>query len=112
VENDRFLGERFEAERAHLRSVAYRILGSRADADDAIQEAWLRLSRSETGDVENLRVWLTTVVARVCLDVLRSPRRDGRSPAGRASRGRPFVMRPEVTPSATPSLAIRSVLLC
>jgi len=62
----------FEEHRTHLRSVAYRMLGSISEADDAVQEAWLRLARSETGDVRNLRAWLTTVVARVCLDMLRS----------------------------------------
>jgi RNA polymerase sigma factor (sigma-70 family) len=66
------LAERFEDNRAHLRSVAYRMLGSRSEADDAVQEAWLRLSRSDTTGVENLKGWLTTVVARVCLDMLRS----------------------------------------
>jgi len=66
------LAGRFEAHRAHLRAVAYRMLGSLGEADDAVQEAWLRLSRSDTGDVENLGGWLTVVVARVCLDVLRS----------------------------------------
>src|SRR5262245_20562908 len=67
-----WLTERFEATRAHLRAVAYRMLGSVSDADDAVQETWLRLSRSEVGDVENLRGWLTTVTARVCLNMLRS----------------------------------------
>ena len=62
----------FEAHRAHLRSVAYRMLGSLNEADDAVQEAWLRLSRAHTGDVRDLRAWLTTVVSRVCLDMLRS----------------------------------------
>jgi RNA polymerase sigma-70 factor (ECF subfamily) len=62
----------FEGHRAHLRSVAYRMLGSLNEADDAVQEAWLRLSRSDTGDVRDLRAWLTTVVSRVCLDMLRS----------------------------------------
>jgi RNA polymerase sigma-70 factor (ECF subfamily) len=62
----------FEAQRAHLRSVAYRMLGSLNEADDAVQEAWLRLSRADTGDVRDLRAWLTTVVSRVCLDMLRS----------------------------------------
>ena len=64
----------FEASRAHLRQVAYRMLGSAAEADDAVQEAWLRLQRSDTGDVANLTGWLTTVVARVCLDMLRRRR--------------------------------------
>ena len=68
----KWLAEQFEANRAHLRAVAYRMLGSRAEADDAVQEAWLRLGRSDTSAVENLTGWLTTVVARVCLDMLRS----------------------------------------
>ena len=64
--------EQFEENRGHLRAVAYRILGSASEADDAVQEAWLRLSRSDAGEIENLGGWLTTVVARVCLDTLRS----------------------------------------
>jgi RNA polymerase sigma-70 factor (ECF subfamily) len=67
-----WLAERFEDDRTHLRAVAYRMLGSVSDADDAVQEAWLRLSRSGTEGVESLVGWLTTVVARVCLDMLRS----------------------------------------
>src|ERR687897_2438475 len=67
-----WLVEQFEAHRAHLRAVAYRMLGSLSEADDAVQEAWLRLSRSDTCDVENLGGWLTTVVGRVCLNMLRS----------------------------------------
>ena len=65
------LASQFEDHRAHLRSVAYRMLGSRADADDAVQEAWVRLSQADSSAVENLRGFLTTVVARVCLDQLR-----------------------------------------
>src|SRR5262249_29387514 len=61
-----------EKNRSHLRAVAYRMLGSLSEAEDAVQEAWLRLSRADTSAVENLRGWLTTVVARVCLDMLRS----------------------------------------
>src|SRR5215210_5982165 len=68
-----WLAERFEENRTHLKAVAYRMLGSLSKADDAVQEAWLRLSRSETSGVENLGGWLTTVVGRVCLDMLRSP---------------------------------------
>ena len=64
--------EQFEAQRGHLRSVAYRMLGSLTEADDAVQEAWLRMSRAGTADVRDLRAWLTTVVSRVCLDMLRS----------------------------------------
>jgi RNA polymerase sigma factor (sigma-70 family) len=62
----------FEAHRSHLRAVAYRMLGSRSEADDAVQEAWLRLARADTNGILNTRAWLTTVVARVCLDMLRS----------------------------------------
>ncbi|KIL42494.1 RNA polymerase sigma 70 [Gordoniibacillus kamchatkensis] len=67
-----WLAERFEAHRNHLQAVAYRMLGSLSEAEDAVQESWLRLSRTDTSDVENLRGWLTTVVSRVCLDMLRS----------------------------------------
>ncbi len=66
------LAEQFERHRAHLRAVAYRMLGSASEADDAVQESWIRLGRSDVSDVENLRAWLTTVVARVCLDLLRA----------------------------------------
>ena len=72
MDQHQFLAEQFEANRAHLRSVAYRMLGSMSDADDAVQETWLRLSRADTSGVENLTGWLTTVVARVSLDMLRS----------------------------------------
>jgi len=65
------LVEKFEANRNHLRAVAYRMLGTRTEADDAVQEAWLRLSRSDADGIDNLGGWLTTVVARVCLDMLR-----------------------------------------
>jgi RNA polymerase sigma-70 factor (ECF subfamily) len=67
-----WLAERFEEKRGHLRAVAYRMLGSRSEADDAVQESWLRLSRTEPSEIDNLGGWLTTVVARVCLDMLRS----------------------------------------
>jgi RNA polymerase sigma-70 factor (ECF subfamily) len=66
------LASHFEEHRAHLRAVAYRMLGSATEADDAVQEAWIKLARADAGAVENLRAWLTTVVARVCLDMLRS----------------------------------------
>ncbi|MGA7989548.1 MAG: RNA polymerase sigma factor SigJ [Candidatus Dormiibacterota bacterium] len=72
MQNHDLLAEQFEANRAHLRSVAYRMLGSISEAEDAVQESWLRLSRSDASAVENLGGWLTTVVARVCLDMLRS----------------------------------------
>src|SRR5215475_8882678 len=77
-----WLAERFEAHRAHLRAVAYRILGSPADAEDAVQEAWLRLYRSDSSQVENLGGWLTTVVARVSLNMLQSRKTRREDPAG------------------------------
>ncbi len=70
--DDAWLADSFEANRVHLRGVAYRMLGSLSEADDAVQEAWIRLSRTDTSEIENLRAWLTTVVARVCLNLLRS----------------------------------------
>jgi RNA polymerase sigma factor (sigma-70 family) len=74
MDEHELLAEHFEEHRTHLLAVAYRMLGSRSEADDAVQEAWLRLSRSDTSVVENLGGWLTTVVARVCLNMLRSRR--------------------------------------
>lgn len=76
MDEHEWLAERFEEHRPHLRSVAYRMLGSSSEADDAVQDAWLRLARSGADDVRNLGGWLTTVVARVCLNMLRS--RDAR----------------------------------
>lgn len=72
MDEEKILAGRFEADRGHLRRVAYRMLGSATEAEDAVQEAWLRLSRSDTSGVGNLSGWLTTVVARVCLDMLRA----------------------------------------
>ncbi|SDM31165.1 RNA polymerase sigma-70 factor, ECF subfamily [Streptomyces wuyuanensis] len=72
VDDHELLARRFEEHRPHLRAVGYRMLGSLAEADDAVQEAWLRLSRSDPSGVENLGGWLTTVVGRICLDMLRS----------------------------------------
>ena len=72
MERADWLAEQFEAQREHLRAVAYRMLGSLSEAEDAVQESWLRLARSDTSTVENLGGWLTTVVARVCLDTLRA----------------------------------------
>src|SRR6266566_3477897 len=72
MDESAWLADRFEEHRAHLRAVAYQMLGSLAEADDAVQDTWLRLSRSGAGEVENLGGWLTTIVARVCLNMLRS----------------------------------------
>src|ERR1700722_10540490 len=73
---------RFEEHRAHLRAVAYRMLGSLVEADDAVQETWVRFDRTDTADVENLRAWLTTVVSRVSLNILRARRARREEPAG------------------------------
>jgi RNA polymerase sigma-70 factor (ECF subfamily) len=86
------LADRFEANRSHLRAVAYRMLGSVSEADDAVQESWLRLSRSKTAELENLRAWLTTVVARVSLDMLRSRKSRREEPLG-AHLPEPIVSR-------------------
>jgi len=72
VDEREWLANRFQEHRGHLKAVAYRMLGSLAEAEDAVQDAWLRLSRSDTKEIDNLEAWLTTVVARVCLNVLRS----------------------------------------
>jgi len=82
MDEKNFWAERFEANRAHLRAVAYRMLGSTGEVDDAVQEAWLRLSRSDAAAVENLRGWLTTVVARICLDMLRARKSRREEPMG------------------------------
>ena len=82
MDEQRWLAERFEEQRGHLRAVAYRMLGSLSEADDAVQEAWLRLARADAGEVENLGGWLTTVVARVSLNMLRSRRTRGEKPLG------------------------------
>ncbi|MGI5376352.1 sigma-70 family RNA polymerase sigma factor [Streptomyces sp. CA-251387] len=80
-----FLAQRFEAHRAHLRAVAHRMLGSTTEADDAVQEAWFRVSRSDTSRVDNLGGWLTTVVGRVCLDMLRSRKSRAEEPLDTAA---------------------------
>ena len=90
-----YLADRFEEHRTHLRAVAYRMLGSLSEVDDAVQEAWLRLSRADATGIDNLGGWLTTVVARVCLDMLRSRRSrreepftpDAPEPVATATRG-------------------------
>ncbi|MGH9476163.1 MAG: sigma factor [Terriglobales bacterium] len=96
-----FLAQQFEQNRARLHGVAYRLLGSGTEADDAVQEAWLRLSRADAPGIENLSAWLTTVVSRICLDQLRgragrretalegAPEREtqGRAPRPRAGSG-------------------------
>jgi RNA polymerase sigma factor (sigma-70 family) len=89
-----WLAEQFEGNRTHLRAVAYRMLGSVSEADDAVQESWLRLSRADAANIENLRAWLTTVVGRVSLDMLRRRRSRGEEPLG------PHLPEPIVSPEA------------
>jgi RNA polymerase sigma factor (sigma-70 family) len=85
VNDNEWLAARFEENREHLGAVAFRMLGSRQEAEDAVQEAWIRLSRSDPGAIDNLSGWLTTVVGRICLDVLRSRRAHPEQPVGEHS---------------------------
>jgi RNA polymerase sigma factor (sigma-70 family) len=82
MDGNQWLADRFEEHRTHLRAVAYRMLGSLAEADDAVQDAWLRISRADASQVENLGGWLTTIVARVCLNMLRSRNTRREQPLG------------------------------
>src|SRR5438093_12440810 len=82
MDQHEWLAEQFEANRTHLRAVAYRLLGSLSEAEDAVQESWLHVSRPDTASVDNLRGWLTTVVAHVCLDMLRSRKSRREEPLG------------------------------
>src|SRR5438094_5664497 len=93
MDDKEFLAGQFEQHRAHLRAVSYRMLGSLSEADDAVQEAWLRLSRSDAEEIENLGGWLTTVVARVSLNMLRSRESRREEPLG------PHVPEPIVDPA-------------
>jgi len=99
------LAAEFEGHRDHLRAVAYRILGSVAEADDAVQETWLRLARTDTSDVVNLGGWLTTVVSRVSLDFLRSRKSRGEQPL-EAHVPDPVISRLEPTPESDPQAAV------
>ncbi|WP_067478906.1 sigma-70 family RNA polymerase sigma factor [Nocardia amamiensis] len=99
MDDRHLLAERFERDRGHLRSVAYQMLGSLSEADDAVQQAWLRLDRADTGDVDNLTGWLTTVVGRVCLDMLRARRARREESSGLQT---PEPLRPEPGTGADP----------
>jgi RNA polymerase sigma-70 factor (ECF subfamily) len=119
----RRLAERFEADRPRLRAVAYRMLGSLSEAEDAVQDAWLRASQADIGGVRNLTAWLTTVVTRVCLNQLRARRTRGEEPLdalpdGASGPGAPGVRAPpprrvtEATPSGRPCWPTRSESPC
>jgi len=111
-----WLARRFEDHRAHLRAVAYRMLGSSGEADDAVQEAWLRLSRSDTSGIDNLGGWLTTVVARVCLNMLQARRSRREQPVGHdlpeppAGRGGPDDPEQQALEADSVGLALLVVL--
>ena len=108
METNNWLGAYFEARRPHLRAVAYRMLGSLAEAEDAVQESWLRLSRADTSGVENLDGWLTTVVARVCLNLL-DARRSRREESLEASVPEPITSREGVVDPEQEALLADSV---
>src|SRR5688500_7945302 len=88
-----WLAQRFQEHRPRLRAVAYRMLGSASEADDAVQEAWIRLSRSDAGEIDNLEAWLVTVVGRVALNMLRSRKTRGEEPLLDARLPDPIVDR-------------------
>jgi RNA polymerase sigma-70 factor (ECF subfamily) len=106
-----WLAERFETDRARLLAVAYRLLGSASEADDAVQEAWLRLSRADPSEVENLSGWLTTVVARVCLDMLRSRRSRREEPLAQDGDFSPDAADPEREAVLAESVGLAMVAL-
>jgi RNA polymerase sigma-70 factor (ECF subfamily) len=102
------LANRFDRQRPQMRAVAYRILGSVSDADDAVQEAWLRLRRTDTEQIDSLERWLTTVVARICLNMVRSRRTRGEQPLDR------FLPEPIIDDPAvgTGAAAVRGPVRC
>jgi RNA polymerase sigma-70 factor (ECF subfamily) len=108
MEDTDWLNQQFEENRPHLRAVAYRMLGSLSDADDAVQDAWLRFSRADTSDVENLKAWLTTVVARVSLNMLRL-RQTRREDSFTPRMPDPIIDRPDVTDPEHQALLADSV---
>ncbi|BCH22347.1 sigma-70 family RNA polymerase sigma factor [Mesorhizobium sp. L-8-3] len=116
MDEKKVLADRFEANRGHLLGVAYRMLGSRSEAEDAVQEAWVRLNRTDTGDVDNLGGWLTTVTARVCLDMLRSRKSrreeplEARTPEPAADAGRSYEPEQETLLADSVGLALLVVL--
>jgi RNA polymerase sigma factor (sigma-70 family) len=109
MNEEQWLADRFEENRTHLRAVAYRMLGSLSEADDAVQEAWLRLSRSDESEIENLTGWLTTVVARVSLNMLRSRRSRREQTLDRVHVPEPIVDRADGTDPEHEALVADSV---
>jgi RNA polymerase sigma factor (sigma-70 family) len=105
MDEHELLAQRFETHRAHLRAVAYRMLGSAAEANDAVQEAWLRISRAGDDEIDNARGWMTTVVGRVCLDMLRARKARGEESLGAHEPEPRFERRHERTPDEEVELA-------
>src|SRR5262245_50898793 len=103
------LTERFETQRPHLRAVAYRMLGSLAEAEDVVQDAWLRANRAGAADVENLAGWLTTIVARLCLDRLRSRAAHHEEPIDEVAIPDPIVSSPDGVDPEQEALLAESV---
>jgi DNA-directed RNA polymerase specialized sigma24 family protein len=112
VDESGWLANEFEGHRSHLPAVAYRMLGSASEADDAVQEAWLRLSRSDVSDVQNLAGWLTMVVGRVCLDMLRTRKPAARNRSTGAHPARPGSSWIRTTQNRRHCSPSRSVLRC
>ena len=104
-----WLAARFEEQRAHLRGVAYRMLGSLTEADDAVQNSWLRLSRADPAEVENLAGWLTTVVARECLKMMRTRRSRREEPLADITAEPPAGAATSAIPRPKPCWPTRSV---
>src|SRR5215212_8283298 len=107
--DEQWVAERFEEHRAQLRAVAYRMLGSVSEADDAVQEAWLRLSRSDPDEIDNLGAWLTTVVGRVSLNTLRSRRTRAEAPLDEVHLPEPIIDRADGTDPEHEALLADSV---
>ena len=112
TDDQTWLAQHFEEHRTHVRAVAYRMLGSLSEADDAVQEAWLRLSRTDADEIENLGGWLTTVVARVSLNMLRSRRRTARSHSASRCPSRSWTVPTGPIPSTRRCSPTRSAWRC
>ena len=107
MDDNNWNAEQFERQRPHLRAVAYRMLGSLTEADDAVQEAWLRLNRSDSDSIDNLTAWLTTAVGRVCIDMLRARKARRENLTGTGCQNQSSAPTITTTPNSNPSSPIR-----
>ena len=107
MDDNNWNAEQFERQRPHLGAVAYRMLGSLTEADDAVQEAWLRLNRYDRDSIDNLRAWLTTAVGRVCIDMLRAARPGARTSPEPGCQNQSSAPTITMTPNSNPSSPIR-----